>query len=238
MNDTHESTQPPLVQLTDVVKSYNQTTPVLAGVNLNVRAGEALAMTGPSGSGKTTLLNLIGCLDTPDSGRIVVAGLDVATLDETAAAAFRRATVGFVFQLHHLLPQLTAYENVVLPTLAGGQRNDTEAPSRAMALLDRVGLADRRDHRPGEMSGGQLQRVAIARALINQPTLLLADEPTGSLDRHTAEEVVALLLELNADDDVTLIVATHDLSLASQMRRQIVVTEGRIDETDLHAESN
>jgi lipoprotein-releasing system ATP-binding protein len=198
---------------------------VLQGITLELRAGENLAIVGPSGSGKSTLLSILGALDAPTSGRIVLDGQDPATLDEPALAAFRNQKIGFVFQDHHLLPQCSALENVLLPTIPRGPASQ-ETILRAEDLLKRVGLGDRLDHRPAELSGGERQRVALARALINRPLLLLADEPTGNLDRTTAERVGTLMLELQQQEQMMLITVTHSRRLATQMNRQLELDEG------------
>jgi lipoprotein-releasing system ATP-binding protein len=201
---------------------------VLRGISLRVAAGESLAVTGPSGSGKSTLLNLIGGLDRPTEGRVLLKGRNLAHLDDAGLAAVRRRDVGFVFQLHHLLPQCTALENVLVPTLAGdGAAPVEEAEVRARRLLERVGLGDRMAHRPGQLSGGERQRVAVVRALINAPSLLLADEPTGSLDRAAADSLATLLVELNREMGVTLIAATHAPDLAVRMGRKVELRNGR-----------
>jgi lipoprotein-releasing system ATP-binding protein len=200
---------------------------VLRGVSLELAAGENLAVVGPSGSGKSTLLNVIGTLDTPTSGRVMLDGEDPAELDEPALARFRSRNVGFVFQDHHLLPQCSVLENVLVPTIATG-RTTPEAYDRAARLLERVGLSDRLHHRPAELSGGERQRVALARALVNQPLLLLADEPTGNLDRTTAERVGQLLLDLQAQEEMMLIVVTHSTRLAGRMSRTLELDEGRL----------
>lgn len=202
------------------------TVEVLSGVSFDLAAGEALAVTGPSGSGKSTLLHLVGTLDRPTSGTIAIAGADPFGLPEPELARFRNRTVGFVFQDHHLLPQFTVLENVLLPTLAfpGG----AAAGERAKELLDRVGLSHRLSHRPAELSGGERQRVAVARALINRPSLLLCDEPTGSLDRAAAGSVADLLFELHAAEGAVLIVVTHSLELAARFGRRCDLTEGRL----------
>jgi len=218
--------------LDDVHKSFStemHRVDVLRGVSFELDLGEALAITGPSGAGKSTLLHLIGTLDTPTSGRVEIGGQDPHALTEPELARFRNGTIGFVFQDPHLLPQYTALENVLLPTLAfpGG---DGSPRSRAEELLDRVGLAGRVDHRPAELSGGERQRVAVARALINGPRLLLCDEPTGSLDRATADAVAALLFELHEDAGNVMIVVTHNLELAERTKRRFELRGGSCTE--------
>ena len=200
---------------------------VLRGVNLRVAAGESLAVVGPSGSGKSTLLNLIGGLDRPSGGRVLFEGRDLADFNDADLARFRNRRIGFVFQLHHLLPQCTVLENVLVPTLVGGDGAEKEeALLRAERLLARVGLGDRLTFRPGRLSGGERERVAVARALVNRPALLLADEPTGSLDRRTAENLMALLAELNEEEGVTLVVVTHAETLAARMGRTLELRDG------------
>jgi len=233
MTEDHQpDTREPLVRLAGVRKSYGGVgggRAVLDGVDLEIDSGEAVAVLGPSGCGKSTLLNLIGALDRADAGTIVVAGHDLSAAGERALAGYRATTVGFVFQDHHLLPQCTALENVLIPTLSGHtpKRLRDGAENRAKALLDRVGLADRMKHRPGELSGGQRQRVAVARALIHEPPLLLLDEPTGSLDREAADALVGVLLELNRERRVTLVTVTHAERLAARMDRTLRLTEGK-----------
>jgi ABC-type lipoprotein export system ATPase subunit len=223
-----------LLELSDVAKSYEATadapaTPVLRNVNLRLDAGEAVAIVGPSGSGKSTLLNIIGTLDRPSSGRVLLDGRDLSTLDDRALAAVRSREIGLVFQLHHLLPQCTVLENVLVPTLAGrpGPRCE-EPPARARRLLQRVGLSERLGHRPGQLSGGERQRVAVVRALINEPKLLLADEPTGALDRAAADNLAALFVELNREEGVALLVSTHAMSLAARMSRALELCDGTL----------
>lgn len=191
---------------------------VLRDVSLALSAGESIAIMGPSGSGKSTLLNILGTLEPPSSGRVTLAGDDPFSLPANELAAFRNRKVGFIFQDHHLLPQCTVLENVLIPTLAASARNDANA--RARHLLDRLGLAQRLEHYPAELSGGQRQRVAIARAMINRPLLLLADEPTGNLDRQTADAVAALLLELHGEENTVLVVVTHSPALAERFGRR------------------
>jgi len=200
---------------------------VLRGVNLRLSAGASLAIVGPSGSGKSTLLNLIGALDRPTRGRVLLDGQDLAQLSEGGLARVRNRQIGFVFQLHHLLPHLNAVENVRMPSLAGGER----APGgeeRARRLLKRVGLNHRLAHRPGELSGGERQRVAVVRALVNRPRLVLADEPTGSLDRAASEELIRLLGEINREEGAALIVVTHSDRLAAHMERVLTLRDGRL----------
>ncbi|MCS6777779.1 MAG: ABC transporter ATP-binding protein [Chloroherpetonaceae bacterium] len=223
-----------LLQLTDIAKSYTAfqgapETPVLRDVDLDVGAGETVAIVGPSGSGKTTLLNIIGTLDRPTSGRVLLNGRDLTALGDAELAAVRSREIGFIFQFHHLLPQCTVLENVLLPTLAGGPEKRSEpAHSRAHRLLHRVGLSERLTYRPGQLSGGERQRVAVVRALINEPRLLLADEPTGSLDRASADNLADLLVELNREEGVALIVITHALSLAERMERVYRIENGML----------
>ena len=200
---------------------------VLKGVSLEVQRGESLAIIGPSGSGKSTLLNVIGTLDRATTGEVNLAGQDLNRLDDTQLAAVRNRQLGFIFQAHHLLPQCTVLENVLVPTLTGADSDSRRtAPERAARLLQRVGLGSRVTHRPGELSGGERQRVAVVRALINQPQLLLADEPTGALDRAAAGQLAQLLLELNREEGVTLIVVTHALDLARKMGRVFELQDG------------
>ena len=200
---------------------------VLRGVSLELAAGENVAIVGPSGSGKSTLLNVIGTLDAPTSGRIMLDGEDPAGLDEPALARFRNHNIGFVFQDHHLLPQCSVLENVLVPTIAAGPTR-RETFRRAEALLERVGLTKRLEHRPAELSGGERQRVALARALINRPLLVLADEPTGNLDRTTSQRVADLLLELQQQEGTMLILVTHSVRLAERMSRTLELDEGRL----------
>ncbi|MCE5277707.1 MAG: ABC transporter ATP-binding protein [Planctomycetaceae bacterium] len=220
------------VELRGVHKSYpapagEGITDVLAGVDLQVAAGQSLGIVGPSGSGKSTLLNLIGALDRPTAGTVLLEGRDLAGLNDRQLSSLRNRRIGMIFQLHHLLPQCTAMENVLVPVLAGG-KVDKAAADRAGALLERVGLGDHADHRPGQLSGGQRQRVAVARALINDPAILLADEPTGSLDRAGAESVADLLTELARDGGLTLVLATHWTELAARMQSVMTLKGGRL----------
>jgi ABC-type lipoprotein export system ATPase subunit len=233
------STPTPLLRLEKVSKEYaagegTAPVPVLRDINLEVARGESLAIIGPSGSGKSTLLNIVGTLDTPTTGHVFLNGADVSGLGEGELARLRSRHMGFVFQSHHLLPHCTALENVLVPTLAGhasppGPAAETEVPAlRAERLLRRVGLGERLHHRPGRLSGGERQRVAVVRALINQPELLLADEPTGALDHASAHALGQLLVELNREEGVTLIVATHALDLARRLDRVLELREGTL----------
>jgi lipoprotein-releasing system ATP-binding protein len=202
---------------------------VLRGIDLDIAAGELLALTGPSGSGKSTFLNLVGALDSPSSGEVRFEGRDLFALDEAALAEFRNAAVGFIFQSHHLLPEFTALENAMMPALIRRVARP-EARRAAREMLDLVGLADRAEHRPGELSGGEQQRVALARALALRPRLLLADEPTGNLDPATAEGIHRLLAEINARLGVTAIVVTHNERLAQALPRRLRLQGGRLGE--------
>jgi lipoprotein-releasing system ATP-binding protein len=221
----------PLVQARGLEKRYVDgpaVVEVLRGLDLDIVAGERVAVIGESGVGKSTLLHLLGCLDAPTGGRLLIDGVDVFSRSEAEIAAFRNRAVGFVFQFHHLLGDFTALENVMLPALIA-RESPREARTRAAALLERVGLKDRLDHRPGELSGGEQQRVAVARGVMCRPRLLLADEPTGNLDPETGERVHELLLELNAECGATLVVATHNDRLAAAMERTLRLVGGRID---------
>ena len=221
----------PLVEARGLEKRYVDgpaVVEVLRGLDLDIVAGERVAVIGESGVGKSTLLHLLGCLDAPTGGRLLIDGVDVFSRSEAEIAAFRNRAVGFVFQFHHLLGDFTALENVMLPALIA-RESPREARTRAAALLERVGLKDRLDHRPGELSGGEQQRVAVARGVMCRPRLLLADEPTGNLDPETGERVHELLLELNAECGATLVVATHNDRLAAAMERTLRLVGGRID---------
>lgn len=225
----------PIIGLTAVDKSYAApdgapAVQVLRAASLVVRNGESLAIVGPSGSGKSTILNLLGGLDRADAGQVRLLGRDLAQLSAEELAAFRNQQVGFVFQAHHLLPHCTALENAILPALAGGSEVPQETVDRARTLLERVGLGHRMGHLPGRLSGGERQRCALVRALINRPSVLLADEPTGALDRASAEEVAALLIQLNREQGVTLVVVTHSLALANRLGRVVEVREGKLME--------
>ena len=223
-----------MIELIDVTKSYGgpdqaAAVDVLKGITLRVGRGESLVIVGPSGCGKSTLLNIIGGLDHPTTGRVMLDARNLAELADDDLARIRSREIGFVFQLHHLLPQCTVLENVLVPTLAG--RNDSspgESRERAEALLARVGLQDRMSHRPGELSGGQRQRAAVARALINGPKLLLADEPTGSLDETASQSIAELLVALNRDEGVALVVVTHSRELAGRIGRVLELSGGTL----------
>ncbi|MBM3847271.1 MAG: ABC transporter ATP-binding protein [Verrucomicrobia bacterium] len=212
-------------------KAYSlghRTIPVLRGVSLEVRRGEFLAIRGASGAGKSTLLHLLGALDTPDSGQIEFDGDRLSEATPELLARVRNLKVGFVFQAYHLLPDLDAIENVALPARIA-RRRSSESEIRARELLEKVGLAERMEHRPYELSGGEQQRVAIARALMNRPSLLLADEPTGNLDSRTGQGIIDLLLQLQAELEMTLIMATHDLQIASRAPRMLQLQDGLIE---------
>ena len=202
---------------------------VLDDISLKVDGGQSLAVVGPSGSGKSTLLNIIGALDRPTAGRVLFDDTDLAKLDDRQLAKMRNEQIGFIFQLHHLLPQCTVLENVLIPTLAGKKATSGKAfEERAVGLLERVGLTDWLYHRPAELSAGQRQRVAVVRALINKPKLLLADEPTGSLDAQASETIAELLVELNKSEKVTLLVVTHSSRLAGYMGQILAIEKGKL----------
>ena len=209
--------------------------PVLKGVDLGVRHGELLSIVGASGSGKSTLLHLLGTLDAPDAGQIFLGGRRIDSLPLRERDRLRNEAIGYVFQFYHLLPELTALENVLLPLMIRGPlrtywRLRHKARTAGTELLDRVGLSHRRDHKPGVLSGGELQRAAIARALIGRPEILLADEPTGNLDADTGGEILKLLVSLNRDENLTIIMVTHDPSVAEQADRVVRLTEGKTEE--------
>ena len=221
--------------LRDVAKSFQSVldgpdVAVLNGINLEIQEGESAAILGASGSGKSTLLNIIGTLDKPTRGQVLLEGRDLAQLDERQLATVRNRRIGFIFEAHHLLPQCTVLENVLVPALVcQDEPLRQSAPERARRLLDRVGLGPRLHHRPGQLSGGERQRAAVVRGLINQPRLLLADEPTGALDRVSAEALARLLVELNREERVTLMVVTHTQELARQMGRQFNLRDGLLE---------
>jgi putative ABC transport system ATP-binding protein len=225
MND---ASAPPLVEIRNLTKYYQrggQIIPVLVDIDLDVRLGDYLALMGPSGSGKSTLLNLIAGIDKPSGGTIKVGGVDIARLSDADLAAWRAAHVGFIFQFYNLMPVLTAFENIELPLLLA-ELSRRERRERVNVALTLVGLTDRADHYPGELSGGQQQRVAIARALITDPTLIVADEPTGDLDRTTGEEILGLLERLNRELGKTILLVTHDPKAAEKAHRIVHLEKG------------
>ena len=218
------------LSVTNVSKQYptrGEPLEVLRNVSLELAAGQNLAIVGPSGCGKSTLLHLLGTLDTPTTGKIELKGQDPFQLDEPGLADFRNHNIGFIFQEHHLLPQLSVLENVLIPALASGEPS-ADIVQRAHDLIQRVGLEDRIGHRPAELSGGERERAAVARSLLHQPTLLLADEPTGNLDRTNAQQVAQLLLEIQQQEQTILIVVTHSNELASQLQEQRTLDDGQL----------
>jgi lipoprotein-releasing system ATP-binding protein len=221
----------PFLHLDGIEKAYNPGRPnevlVLRGASLALMPGEIVALVAPSGAGKSTLLHIAGLLDTPDAGHVRIAGTDMTGLGDRRRTAARRGEIGFVYQFHHLLPEFTALENIVLPQLANGTPR-SQAADHALALLARVGLAARAGHRPAELSGGEQQRVAFCRALANRPRLLLADEPTGNLDPATSDRVFEALLELVRESGLAALIATHNLELAARMDRTLKLEDGRI----------
>lgn len=220
-----------VLALAGITKAYNKDTPaevtVLRGVDLAVARGEVVALVAPSGAGKSTLLHIAGLLDTPDAGEVAIAGARMTGLSDRRRTEARRGDVGFVYQFHHLLPEFTALENIVLPQLANGTPK-AKAEARARDLLSRVGVAERASHRPAALSGGEQQRVAFCRALANGPKLLLADEPTGNLDPATSDRVFATLMELVRSTGLSALIATHNLALADRMDRIVHLDAGRI----------
>ena len=221
----------PVLELKGVTKTYNAGQPnqidVLRGIDLSISAGEVVALVAPSGAGKSTLLHIAGLLDKPTSGDVLLAGREMTRLNDRARTSARRDDVGFIYQFHHLLPEFSATENVTLPQLAAGTPRRV-ANALSLALLERVGVAHRADHRPAELSGGEQQRVAFCRALANQPKLLLADEPTGNLDPETSERVFSTLLDLVRETGLSALIATHNLELAAKMDRQIRLDAGAL----------
>jgi ABC-type lipoprotein export system ATPase subunit len=224
------------LKLTNLSKSYpspegEEKVDVFGDVNLEIPKGSSAAIVGPSGSGKSTLLNLIGTLDKPDGGEVYVGGRSTGKFTESEASEFRNQSIGFIFQSHHLLPQCTVIENVMVPALAGfGNLTGKELHQRAKELLEKVGLSHRMNHRPSEISGGEKQRVAVARALINKPDLLLADEPTGALDKVNSEKLIELLVELNQALALTLLMVTHSPEISKQMKATYLMDEGKLTE--------
>lgn len=217
-----------MIQLHGITKSFGSLQ-VLRGIDLQVNRGEVVAIVGPSGAGKTTLLQIMGTLDRPDEGEVIIDGENVSRLSATKIAHFRNKNVGFVFQFHQLLPEFTALENVMIPALIGGT-SKKEARQRAQELLDFMGLADRAEHKPNQLSGGEKQRVAVARALVNHPAVVFADEPSGSLDTHNKEELHRLFFDLRDRMGQTFVIVTHDEALASQTDRTIHMLDGYITE--------
>ena len=219
-----------LINLTDVSKRYDMGSVVvnaLAGINLTIHRGEFISITGPSGSGKSTLMNILGCLDVPTSGDFYFNGQDISQLNDSGLARIRNKMIGFVFQTYNLLPRLTALQNVELPLIYGNVRNRKRLASEA---LNKVGLSDRGDHLPAELSGGQQQRVGIARALATEPSVLLADEPTGNLDSHSTSEIIKIIQDLNQSQDLTVILVTHETEIAELANRSINIVDGSIVE--------
>ena len=215
-----------MIRVTDIHKSFG-TLEVLKGVSLDVAQGEVVSIVGASGAGKTTLLQIIGTLSRPDGGRVEIDGRDVSALGDRALSQFRNERIGFVFQFHHLLAEFTAFENVCIPGLIG-RRPRADVERRAAELLDMMGLAARRDHKPGQLSGGEQQRVAIARALVNSPAVLLADEPSGNLDSHNRDEIHRLFFDLRERLGQTVVIVTHDKNLAAMADRKITMSDGLI----------
>lgn len=215
-----------MIKASEIYKRFS-TVEALSGVSLEVAKGEIVAIVGASGAGKSTLLQILGTLMPADSGSVQIAGTEVGTLSERQLAAFRNKHIGFVFQFHHLLPEFTAVENVMMPALIGGM-DKGETAKRAAELLDMVGLANRVSHKPVEMSGGEQQRVAIARALVCRPSVVLADEPTGNLDSTNRDEIQRLLMDVRERFDQTILMVTHDMSLAESVDRKIVMSDGRV----------
>lgn len=217
-----------MISVSDISKSYDRLK-VLDGINLDIDRGEIVSVVGPSGAGKTTLLQIIGTLDRPDSGRVIYDGTDVLGLKEAPLARFRNANIGFVFQFHQLLPEFTVLENVALPAMIGGVSR-SEAMDRARKLIDYMHLSHRTEHKPAELSGGERQRAAVARALINNPKVVLADEPTGSLDSHNRNDLHRLFFDLRRDMGHTFVIVTHDESLAADCDRVVHMRDGHIYE--------
>ena len=215
-----------MIKVTDIHKRFGDLE-VLKGVSLDVAQGEVVSIVGASGAGKTTLLQIIGTLSRPDGGRVEIDGRDVSALGDRALSQFRNERIGFVFQFHHLLAEFTAFENVCIPGLIG-RRPRADVERRASELLDMMGLAARRDHKPGQLSGGEQQRVAIARALVNSPAVLLADEPSGNLDSHNRDEIHRLFFELREKLGQTIVIVTHDENLAAMADRKITMSDGLI----------
>ena len=224
----------PLILAESIVKRFDEgeaAVTVLKGLNLRIEPGELVALLGPSGSGKSTLLNILGTLMRPTSGRLTMLGRDLTRADDAELTSFRSRHLGFIFQAHHLLPDFTSLENTVFPAAARTGRERAEQRRRGTELLTRVGLVDRLDFVASKLSGGQKQRVAVARALMNRPELVLADEPTGNLDRESAGQVMDLLVEINQMDGTAFLISTHDERIAARCRRQVRVLDGRVEES-------
>ena len=227
--------RPSAIEFRDVVRAYGQgesTLTILRGTSFTIRPGELVALIAPSGAGKSTLLHLAGLLERPDGGDVLVAGESCGALDDAGRTAMRRRRIGFVYQFHHLLPELSAQENVTMPQLIRG-RDREEANEHARKLLGAMGLSHRLDHRPGEMSGGEQQRVAISRAVANDPNLLLADEPTGNLDPETSDQVFSMLAEFVRESNLAALIATHNHALAARMDRVITLEGGMVRDMDV-----
>ena len=225
-----------VIRLSDIKKSYfmgRQAVPVLKGINLTIMQNEYVALMGPSGSGKSTLMNILGCLDTPTEGHYVLNGKDVSRMQDDELAAVRNVEIGFVFQQFNLLPRLTAWENVALPLIYSGA-GKKEREERARMMLDKVGLADRAHHKPNELSGGQSQRVAIARALVNNPSLILADEPTGNLDTKTSVEIMDLFGQIHTGGN-TVVLVTHEEDIANYTHRVVRIRDGIVETDSINA---
>ena len=222
-----------LLQLKNISKGYGQIgthsfRPVLSGLNLEINKGEKIAIIGPSGSGKTTLLNLIGALDLPESGEILFDGKEITGYSKKELATFRNQHLGFIFQLHHLMPQLTLWENVLLPLLPRGNKISKVQKEWAGYLINKVGIWEQRNQKPSELSGGECQRTAVVRALITKPELILADEPTGALDEENATALSELLIQLGDEENITLVTVTHSLELAEQMDKKLILKGGKL----------
>lgn len=222
-----------MLQLQNITKGYGEPgthsyRPVLQNLNLEIGKGERIAIVGPSGLGKTTLLNLIGALDQSESGKILFEGTEISGYNKKQLAAFRNKNLGFVFQLHHLMPQLTLWENVLLPLLASGQKITDEQKNRAEYLIRKTGIENQKNQKPSEMSGGECQRTAVVRALINKPALLLADEPTGALDQENASALTELLIQLSQEENITLVTVTHSVEMAERMEKIYTLKIGKL----------
>ena len=238
-SNTDTTSTESLISISNVTKSYQLEeirVDALRGVDLEIHSGEFVALVGASGSGKSTLMNTLGCLDRPTSGSYRLAGHEIVTMNRDQRANIRNQQIGFVFQNFNLLNRTSAQENVELPLLYQRGLTRAQRRDRARELLDRVGLGDRKSHHPGQLSGGQQQRVAVARALVNEPSILLGDEPTGNLDSRTSRDVIRLFGELNERDSITIILVTHDPEVAKAAKRQVVLRDGKIvcDTTDFH----